>query len=449
VSDLLEVGRDAVRRALLKGADQAEVFAARSGEARVQLESDDVSIARSDEEEGFGIRVRLRGVTGFAATNDRSAESLDEAIEAALALARVSPADPHDELCAPGEALRVESLYDPAVAEVGVDAVAQRVGELAERVRALDSRARIDSGWISLATQTAALASSTGIEVAERSSEAQALLVGMGVDGDAVGSLDYEQIAVCSLGEFEREMSQLPARFVSKVVAGLDAQPGRSFSGTLVLAPEAVAEFLLPPLVGSLSGQAVRTGKSRFKERLGEAIASDAFSLADDGSLPGRPGSRSFDREGVAPAPLSLIERGELRSFLYNTREARATGRERSTGHAFGGSTTPPGIGPSNLVVEAGGLDQKRLLEEVERGILLNRFSGNSDPVSGDFSGVAKGSFLLERGAPPAAIQETLVSGNLFDLLDAISGISRQRRWIGGSVLAPAIRIEGVSVTAG
>ena len=449
MSDLLGVCRDAVRRTLDRGADQAEVFAGRSSEARVQLESDDVSLARSDEEESFGIRVRLKGVTGFAATNDRAPGSLDEAADAALALARVSPADRHDELTAPSEPVRVEGIYDPAVAEVGVDSVAQRAGELAERVRALDARARIDSGWISLARQTSALASSTGIEVSEESSEAQALLMGMAVDGDAVGSLDYELIEVCSLRELEAELADLPKRFVSKVVGCLDAQPGRSFAGTLVLSPEAVAEFLLPALVGSLSAQAVRTGQSRFKERLGESVASEVFTLSDDGAVPGQPGSRSFDREGIAPARLPLIERGELRSFLYNMREARVAGRADSTGHAAGGPTTPPGIGPSNLLVEAGDIEETKLLAEVERGILLNRFSGNSDPVSGDFSGVAKGSFLLERGRPPAAIQETLISGNLFDLLYDISGVSRQRRWIAGSVHTPTIRVEGVSVTAG
>jgi PmbA protein len=449
VSDLLQVCRDASQRALRRGAEQAEVFAARTQEARVQLESDDLSMARSDEEEGFGIRVRRGGVTGFAATNDRSAESLDEAVDAALALARVSPADPHDDLCLPGEAARVEGLYDPALAELGVDAVAKRVGELAERVRALDSRARIDSGWISFAVRTAALASSTGIEVTERSSEAQALLMGMAVDGDAVGSLDFELVEVCSLEEFDKQAGELPERFVSKVVACLGAAPGRSFTGTLVLTPDAVGELLLPMLVASLSAQAVRTGKSRLKDRLGEAIASDVLCLVDDGTLPGRPGSGSFDREGIAPARLELIERGELRSFLYNTREARAAGRERSTGHASGGPRTPPGIGPSNLLVEPGALDERALLEEVECGVLLNRFSGNSDPVSGDFSGVAKGSFLLERGAPPRAIQETLISGNLFDLLGAVSGVSQQRRWVGGSLHSPTIRLEGVSVTAG
>jgi PmbA protein len=193
----------------------------------------------------------------------------------------------------------------------------------------------------------------------------------------------------------------------------------------------------------------VRTGKSRLRDRIDQPIAADAFELVDDGSLAGRPGSGSFDREGVAPRSLPLIERGVLRSFLYNTREARAAGRERSTGHASGGSRNPPGIGPSNLLVAAGPLAEAQLVAEVERGILLNRFSGNTDPVSGDFSGVAKGSYLIERGTEPVPIQETLISGNLFELLEALSGVARERRWIDGSVLAPALRLEGVSVTAG
>jgi PmbA protein len=68
--------------------------------------------------------------------------------------------------------------------------------------------------------------------------------------------------------------------------------------------------------------------------------------------------------------------------------------------------------------------------------------------VSGDFSGVAKGSFLLRRGEPPKPIQETLLSGNLYEMLAAVSGVGRARRWIDGSVLAPFLRVEGVSVTS-
>jgi PmbA protein len=190
--------------------------------------------------------------------------------------------------------------------------------------------------------------------------------------------------------------------------------------------------------------------RSRFAGRLGERVFSPSFSLADDGTLPGRPSSASFDREGIPHRPLALVDRGELRSFLWNTREARAVGRaEGSTGHAAGGSRAAPSIGPTSLLVAGGDLEDDALLRDVERGILLSRFSGNADSVSGDFSGVAKGSFLLQRGEPPRPIQETLVSGNLYELLAAVSGVGRARRWVDGSVLAPLLRVEGVSVTSG
>jgi PmbA protein len=448
--ELLDVCRDAVRRARAAGAEQAEVYAVASLESRVNLEADDVSSAQSDEEERFGIRVRARGATGFAATNDPARASIGAAIASALALARVSPPDPWGDLPAPRAVAPVAGLCDPALEELGVEAIARLVGELAGRTRALDARVRIDSGSVSVSVASRALASSQGIEICERGTDAGAVLFGMAVDGERVGSFDVEHLAVCSRAELMEQIEGAPARFVERVVSSLEPGEGETFRGTLVLSHDAVAEFLLPALVSSLSAQSVRTGRSRLAGRIGERIAPPSFGLLDDGTLAGRPGSASFDREGLPHRPLALVERGELRSFLWNTHEAHALARdEGSTGHGAGGTQGPPAIGPTNLLVAPGDLDERGLVAEVERGILLRRFSGNSDPVSGDFSGVAKGSFLLRRGEPPRAVQETLISGNVYDLLAALSGVGRELRWIGGSLRTPMLRLEGVSVTAG
>ncbi len=447
---LLEKARETVRRGRRIGADAIEVFATAEREAKVHLEADDLGVAYSHNEERFGIRVRVRGASGFASTNDASCEARDEAVRAALAVAAVSPPDPFDELPPPARTATVAGLRDPALEELDVEAIGKLSAELAARARGEDGRVKIDSGWISCSAQTSAIATSTGIALAERSTHADALLFGMAVDGARVGSFDSEQAAVCTLAELRAELETLPSRWVAKVVRSLAAGPGETFKGTLVLSPEAVAEFLLPALVGSLSAQAVRRGRSRFAGRLGERAFSPAFSVVDDGTLPGRPGSASFDREGIPHRPLTLVEQGELRSFLWNTREARAGSRaEGSTGHAAGGSRAAPTIGPTSLLVGEGDQDDDALVRDVAHGILLSRFSGNTDAVSGDFSGVAKGSFLLRAGEAPRAIQETLVSGNLYELLAAVSGVGRARRWIDGAVLAPLVRVEGVSVTAG
>jgi PmbA protein len=447
--DLLQRAREAVRRGRRIGADAIEVFATSEREAKVNLEADEVGLAYTHEEERFGVRVRRRGATGFASTNDTSKAAVDDAVRQALAIASVTPADPFDELPSPRRTANVAGLHDPALEALDVGALGKLAGELLARVKDLDRRARVDSGWVSSSLQTVAVANSNGIEVCERSGQGDAMLFGMAVDGDRVGSFDSEVTVCCALHELEQELGALPQRWVEKLVTSLSAGAGETFRGSLVLSREAVAEFLLPALVGSLSAQSVRTGRSRFAGRVGRSIASPVFGLVDDGTLPGRPGSASFDREGLPHAPLALVEAGELRGFLFNAREARALGRaEGSTGHASGGSRTPPGIGATNLSVAAGDVDDAALLAGVDHGILLSRFSGNADAVSGDFSGVAKGSFLLRRDAAPRPIQETLISGNLYELLGQIAAVSRERRWVEGTVLAPLVRLEGVSVTS-
>ncbi|RMF23985.1 MAG: TldD/PmbA family protein, partial [Deltaproteobacteria bacterium] len=71
-----------------------------------------------------------------------------------------------------------------------------------------------------------------------------------------------------------------------------------------------------------------------------------------------------------------------------------------------------------------------------------------TNPVTGEFSGVVKNGFLHEGGSR-RPINETLIAGNLFDCLLHVSAVSRERRRIDGSDLLPAVRLEGVSVTAG
>ena len=110
-------------------------------------------------------------------------------------------------------------------------------------------------------------------------------------------------------------------------------------------------------------------------------------------------------------------------------------------------ATSQPAIGVSNLLVSPGesSLDE---LCRLPRVVLVNRFSGSSDPVTGEFSGVVKGGFLL-RGGERIPLRETLIAGNLYSLLRSISGISRERENLNGRARIPALRIEDVSVTAG
>ena len=53
----------------------------------------------------------------------------------------------------------------------------------------------------------------------------------------------------------------------------------------------------------------------------------------------------------------------------------------------------------------------------MDKGIMINRFSGNVNPVNGDFSGVVKGGQYIRNGNIEYAVKEVMVAGNVFDAL--------------------------------
>jgi PmbA protein len=89
-----------------------------------------------------------------------------------------------------------------------------------------------------------------------------------------------------------------------------------------------------------------------------------------------------------------------------------------------------------------------KLVSEIDKGIIISRFSGNVDPVNGDFSGVVKGGQLIMNGTIKYSVKEVMVAGNVFDALRRLNGISRERKVIYDSIL-PYMRFDGISFTTG
>jgi PmbA protein len=88
------------------------------------------------------------------------------------------------------------------------------------------------------------------------------------------------------------------------------------------------------------------------------------------------------------------------------------------------------------------------LIEEIKNGIILSRFSGNVNPVNGDFSGVVKGGKLVKNGEVQHPVKEVMVAGNIFDALRQLTGVSKERKVIYDSIL-PYMRFDNISFTAG
>jgi PmbA protein len=222
-----------------------------------------------------------------------------------------------------------------------------------------------------------------------------------------------------------------------------------SRSCPVVLDPTVAASFI--GLVGSgLGADAVQRGRSPFAGRVGTEVGGEALILHDDGLDPAGPASSPFDGEGVASARTALIERGALRSYLFDTYTARR-GDAESTGSAGrAGYRSLPRVSTSNLVVAPGTLGFEELLAEAGEGVCVTDVAGlhsGVNPVTGVFSVGASGR-SIRGGELAEPLREFTIASDLVSMLGAVRAAGSEARWVpfGGSVSAPPLLIGEMTV---
>ena len=440
-----EVCATGVAAARAVGAEGVEVFAVARRTREVAFEKNDLNLARADEELTVGVRVLSGQSFGFVTVN--APGRVEEAVRQALAVAKIAPPDAHHHLPEPVALARPRYDWDPGLSEFGLGPMAELASHLADRIKARDARLSIDGIRVSAEEAAVAIASSTGIEASHVTSDLSGFVMGMAIDGSEVGSFNYDGASGNRLATVRAELLSAMDRFAEKALWALGARKGETFMGRVLLTPDAVGEILLEPLLGALGADNLRKGRSPLQGRLGARVAASCVSLRDPGRLLDGMAIAPFDREGQAIEPLSLVRDGILEGFFYDAYEARRAGCG-STGHGRGGAKGPPVLMPG-LIEMAGGDEAAAALEaRAGRALVVPRFAGRVEMATGEFSGVVKGGFLVGSG-DRVPVEETMISGNLYDVLQAIEAVSSDRQNIFGSALLPWVLADGVQVTAG
>lgn len=179
------------------------------------------------------------------------------------------------------------------------------------------------------------------------------------------------------------------------------------------------AASLLQTFSSIFSGDSIQKGLSLLKGKTGQMIASSVITLIDDPFYIDAPRNFSFDDEGVATDLKTIIDSGELKSFLHNLKTAGKEGIS-STGNGFKSSyKSPINIAPTNMIIKPGTKTLKEAISNEKKAIVLTSLQGlhsGANPVSGDFSLAADG-YLVENGKVVMPIEQITVSGNFFSML--------------------------------
>jgi PmbA protein len=421
-----------------KPGEHVEAYVSRDSETDIRVYEGQIEHFVSAQSEGIGIRVVKDGRTGFAYAGTLDQQAIAEVLAEARDNVEFGTPDEWAGVAEPdGVDVVNQQLWSDTLAAYSTDRKIELTKELERLTLGADSRIRIDDANYSDVAGESAVATTTGIRRSGRENGCYVSVSTLADDGDETQT-GFGFSVGRSPDDFDLSKAAKEAAERATRLLGAVKPPSRRL--TVVLDPFVAAQFL-GIISSTLNGEAVIKGRSLFRDRLGEQVASPLFRLVDDPTNPLAYTATELDGEGLAARRNVLIDGGVLQQFVHNSYSARRAGTV-STGNAVrGGFKGTPGVGALALQVQPGTRSQAELISDITDGVLVQSVSGmhsGVNPISGDFSTGASG-LLITNGQLGGPVREFTIASTLQRmLLDVLE--------VGGDIDWLPMRAAGVSL---
>ena len=415
-----------------------EAYAARGSETDIRVYQGEVEHFVSAQSEGIGIRVIRDGRTGFAYAGVLDATAVAEVLAEARDNVEFGSSDEWAALAEPdGVEVVPQPLWNESLATYPTEGKIGLAKELERLTSAADGRVRVEESNYADAASESAVATTTGIRRASRENGCYVSISTLADDGDETQT-GFGFSVGRSPDEFD--LAKAAREAADRATGLLGATKPASRRLTVVLDPYVTAQFL-GVISSTLNGEAVIKGRSLFKDRVGEIVASPVFTLVDDPTNPLAYTATDVDGEGLAARRNVLIDRGVLQGFVHSSYSARRAGTV-STGNAVrGGFKSTPGVGCLALQLQPGTRSQAEMIADITDGVLVQQVFGlhsGVNPVSGDFSSGAAG-LLITDGKVGAPVREFTIASTLQKMLLDVVEVGNDIDWL-------PMRAAGVSL---
>jgi TldD protein len=302
-------------------------------------------VANSDDE-GIGVRVRIGGAWGFAATRGTDRAAAEEALERAIAIARAQPSAPASPL-APVEPAQGTHRAPEAGTDPFTVPLEDKLGVLlaADAAMAGDPRIRVRTGRFHGQVETRTFASTDGALCEQTTSECGGGISATAVEGEESQLRSYPSghagdVAQAGWEHFvSLELVENAPRVLEQALELLAAPAcPASDDATLILDSEQLA-LQIHESVGHaveldrvLGGEASYAGTSWVRpEDLDQVrYGSPLMTVIADATVPGGLGSYAWDDEGAPASATPIVSEGILRGFLTSRETAAMIGLDRS-----------------------------------------------------------------------------------------------------------------------
>jgi len=421
-------------------AEEAEVFMVSLEETPVQFEANRLKHIQSKQSSYVALRIIRKGKIGYAITTelDDKQNLVNTAVETAefgmTAKFELPSLTVYPKI----------KVFDPNVESVPIEEMIKLGEELIATVRRhtqdILCETEVTKGIISTH-----ILNSRGGEINYRQS-----IFSLGIEGHLIRDTDMlfvgESQSSCHPLTKTKAIAEVVLRQLelAKDRASLPSKPL-----AVIFTPNGVASALVLPLMAAFNGKIVLEGASPIAGRLGQLVFDKKLSLYDDPTIAYRPESRPGDDEGIPSRRTPLIQQGIIANFIYDLQTA-ALAHTESTGNGSRNSGGLPTPTPSAFIIAPGNTAFDNMVNDIKEGLIIEHLMGaeQGNILSGDFSGNVLLGYKVESGRIVGRVKDTMVSGNVYQLLKQITAIGSDAKWVGSSLNTPSLYCPSLSVAA-
>ena len=422
------------------GVDSAEVAMSRQQGLSVGTRMGEVETVEFTNDGALGITVYMDGRKGSASTADLSEGALQQAVQAAVNIAKYTSIDECSGL-ADKSLLAMEpedlDLYHPKV--INTDEAIEIAKACEDSALAYDKRITNSDG--------ANLDTFEGFKVYGNT------------HGQLVGypSSRHSLSCVVIAGE-EDEMQRDYAYSVNRNFDLLDApaiigaeaaretlsrlNPQKLPTGKVpVMFKADIANTIFGHFIAAISGGNLYRKSSFLLDSIGKSVFPEFLNISERPHIKGALASSAFDSEGVKTVDREIITSGCLDTYLLTSYSARKLGLQ-TTGHAGGIHNWI-----LNAVGEGRGGSFDNMLKKLGTGFLVTELMGQGvNVVNGDYSRGAAG-FWVENGEIAYPVAEVTIAGNLQEMFKGLVAVGDDIDMRGsirtGSLLIQEMQVAG------
>jgi PmbA protein len=198
-------------------------------------------------------------------------------------------------------------------------------------------------------------------------------------------------------------------------------------------------------LGSALNGDAVFRKITFMTDLLEKTIASPLITIIDDPTIPRFIGSTPFDGEGNVTRKNTIVDKGMLKMFCYDSQTARKAGVKVNTMARRGGYRSGPFANFLCIIVENGKDDPSELIKGVKEGLLVTGMRGTgTDVTTGAFSVGCSGFWIVD-GAKAFPVDGVTLGGTTLEILKGIDKLANDID-MRGSLNSPSFRVEEITV---